>query len=145
MKMITGKLVIYAICLLVMTMGILVHADVITLTDAAQTDDATNLGRTGFTTRNVGLTTLMQIGHPYPDADQVSLIRWDTSGLSNVTINSATVKIYFRDAGYGTGMVDVHKIMPANAGWIEGVGNGNPSNPGECSWDYKNYDTDPAT
>ena len=119
------------------------NADLVTITDSAMVDDAVLAGHSSLDEKNYATSGYMTVGWANNEAlDNRPVMRFDVSAIpAGATINSATLEFSFRDAGYGTAMVEVCKITPANAGWIEGVGQDVDALPGEVCWNYKNFNT----
>lgn len=145
-------------CLMVLSM--VANADVVIVQDGlagyAGTSDSQLDGQgTGGKIANFGLTGTNMMGSMGATLDVYGILRFDLSGvgvLAGKTINGATLTLTGVNHGYAspTGGIDVHEILPPNAGWIEGTGTmiapvyvGWPALAGEVVWNEEAYLTSP--
>lgn len=75
-----------------------------------------------------------------------TLLRFDLSSFAGAytSITSVTLRLTQYTANNGVanpGTATVYSVSAANAGWIEGSQWGAIAAPGECCWNYRNYNT----
>jgi len=58
---------------------------------------------------------------------------------AGATILSGTLKLYSTTAQTNSGTIYAHRILPANAGWLEGTKSGTAAVSTEPNWSYKDY------
>ena len=93
---------------------------------------------------NFGKYQSAMLGHVDWSNAAREIMRFDLSSLAGryIDINSVTLTLSFWWAYPGDkgGTLNVHKILPANSDWVEGIGAGGPSpdiRDGESCWRYK--------
>jgi len=99
-------------------------------------------------TYNFGATTTFRAGY-YKDSrfgyDYYirSLQRWNVTGLAGLDITSVVLSLVNSDNTNTTqsGTLQVHSILPANTGWVQGTKNINVAGTDEPCWDYCKYAT----
>jgi hypothetical protein len=140
------KLVVLLSCLMVLSM--VANADTIVLQDNLSGytgfDDCTLMGTTATSQwYNFGENGQGQIGVKGTQWPGVHFImRYDLSivpELAGKTITGATLAMWGRDSGYDEqpiGGIDIHALLPANAGWVEGTGDPYKPGGGDVTWDH---------
>ena len=98
--------------------------------------------------RNAGKNRLLVVAGESFDDLQRSILRFDLNGLTGMmAADNPTLKLSVEGSQYAGRTMEVYKIKPANAGWIEGRGasirdESDPANPGESTWNNRAH---PAT
>ena len=76
-----------------------------------------------------------------------TVMRFDVSSLSGMTITGVTLSLYSGNDGHGSTSFDVsvYEIVTANKDWVEGTSTSYASQDGSSCWNYAQYDATTPT